>query len=29
GKATVLEKGLLVDIEVIPAPAEKLWTALF
>lgn len=29
GKAIVLEKGLLVDIEVIPSPAEKLWTSLF
>jgi len=29
GKAVVLEKGLLVDIEVIPAPAAQLWTALF
>lgn len=29
GKAVVLEKGLLVDIEVIPSPAEKLWTSLF
>lgn len=29
GKAVVLEKGLLVDIEVIPAPVAKLWTALF
>jgi microcompartment protein CcmL/EutN len=29
GKAIVLERGLLVDIEVIPAPAAKLWTALF
>jgi len=29
GKAIVVEKGLLVDIEVIPSPAEKLWTTLF
>lgn len=29
GKDIVLEKGLLVDIEVIPSPAEKLWTSLF
>ncbi|MBP2643119.1 MAG: PduT-like ethanolamine utilization protein [Firmicutes bacterium] len=29
GKAIALEKGLLVDIEVIPSPAEKLWTTLF
>lgn len=29
GKAIVLEKGLLVDIEVIPAPADKLWASLF
>ncbi|QDR82449.1 BMC domain-containing protein [Sporomusa termitida] len=29
GKAIVLEKGLLVDIEVIPAPSDKLWASLF
>ena len=29
GKAIALEKGLLVDIEVIPSPTDKLWTALF
>jgi microcompartment protein CcmL/EutN len=29
GKAIVIEKGLLVDIEVIPAPADKLWATLF
>lgn len=28
GKAIVIGKGLLVDIEVIPAPAEKLWASL-
>lgn len=29
GKAITLEKGLLVDIEVIPSPSERLWTSLF
>ncbi|SMC70471.1 BMC domain-containing protein [Sporomusa malonica] len=29
GKAIVVEKGLLVDVEVIPSPAKKLWTTLF
>ncbi|ABO51769.1 microcompartments protein [Desulforamulus reducens MI-1] len=29
GKALVLENGLLVDIEVIPSPADKLWTTLY
>lgn len=29
GKAIAIEKGLLVDIEVIPSPADKLWTSLF
>ncbi|HEY3369418.1 MAG TPA: BMC domain-containing protein [Prolixibacteraceae bacterium] len=29
GKTIVLEKGLLVDIEVIPSPADKLWASLF
>lgn len=29
GKAIALEKGLLVDCEVIPAPSPKLWTTLF
>lgn len=29
GKAIALERGLLVDVEVIANPAGKLWTALF
>lgn len=29
GKAIALDKGLLVETEVIPAPAERLWEALF
>lgn len=29
GKAVALEKGLLVNIEVIPSPAASLWTSLF
>lgn len=29
GKAIIFEKGLLVDIEVIPSPDDKLWTSLF
>ncbi|MFZ7101198.1 MAG: BMC domain-containing protein [Peptococcaceae bacterium] len=29
GKALVLQNGLLVDVEVIPAPAAKLWGAIF
>lgn len=29
GKAIVLEKGLLVDVEVIPSPSDKLWKSLF
>lgn len=28
GKKFIQEKGLLVDIEVIPSPAKKLWEAL-
>lgn len=28
GKAVVKEKGLLVDVEVIPAPSERLWASL-
>ncbi|MDO7787325.1 BMC domain-containing protein [Desulforamulus aquiferis] len=28
GKAIVLEKGLLVDTEVIPSPSDKLWATL-
>ncbi|MBP2629146.1 MAG: PduT-like ethanolamine utilization protein [Firmicutes bacterium] len=29
GKAIALKNGLLVDIEVIPAPSDKLWKSLF
>lgn len=29
GKAIIREKGLLVDMEVIPAPAAKLWATLY
>lgn len=29
GKAIALKQGLLVDIEVIPSPADKLWASLF
>lgn len=29
GKAIALDRGLLVETEVIPAPAERLWEALF
>ncbi|NLT94399.1 MAG: BMC domain-containing protein [Clostridia bacterium] len=28
GKALVLKNGLLVDVEVIPSPSEKLWPSL-
>ena len=28
GKALVRDSGLLVDIEVIPSPAERLWDSL-
>lgn len=28
GKALVLKNGLLVDVEVIPSPSEKLWASL-
>lgn len=28
GKATALEKGLLVDTEVIPSPSDRLWASL-
>lgn len=28
GTAVALEKGLLVDVEVIPSPSERLWTTL-
>jgi hypothetical protein len=29
GKAIALEKGLLVNTEVIPSPSDRLWTSLF
>ncbi|MEW6696612.1 MAG: BMC domain-containing protein [Bacillota bacterium] len=29
GTAIALKKGLLVDVEVIPSPSERLWTSLF
>lgn len=29
GKTIVAEKGLLVDLEVIPSPAQRLWSSLF
>lgn len=29
GKAIVVDKGLLVDVEVIPSPSDKLWKSLF
>ncbi|MDQ7095091.1 BMC domain-containing protein [Desulfosporosinus sp. PR] len=29
GKAVALEKGLLVDTEVIPSPSDRLWASLF
>ena len=29
GKNIALEKGLLVDVEVIPSPSDKLWASLF
>lgn len=29
GQAIAIDKGLLVDTEVIPAPSDKLWAALF
>lgn len=29
GKAIASEKGLLVDVEIIPSPSDRLWTALF
>ncbi|MBM7854166.1 microcompartment protein CcmL/EutN [Desulfohalotomaculum tongense] len=29
GAAIALEKGLLVDVEVIPSPSDKLWKSLF
>ncbi|AFM40583.1 carbon dioxide concentrating mechanism/carboxysome shell protein [Desulfosporosinus acidiphilus SJ4] len=29
GKAIALEKGLLVDTEVIPSPSKRLWSSLF
>lgn len=29
GKAIASERGLLVDVEVIPAPDKKMWTTLF
>lgn len=29
GKAIALDRGLLVETEVIPAPSERLWEALF
>jgi microcompartment protein CcmL/EutN len=29
GKAVALEKGLLVNTEVIPSPSSRLWTSLF
>ena len=29
GKAVILEKGLLVNVEVIPSPASGLWPSLF
>lgn len=29
GKVIAIEKGLLVDTEVIPSPSDRLWTALF
>jgi microcompartment protein CcmL/EutN len=29
GKAITMEKGLLVDVEVIPSPSDRLWTSLF
>ena len=29
GRHLVQERGLLVDIEVIPSPAAKLWDSLF
>lgn len=28
GKAVVLENGLLVDIEIIPSPSDRLWASL-
>ncbi|GAB6181261.1 BMC domain-containing protein [Desulfotomaculum defluvii] len=29
GKTLIIEKGLLVDVEVIPSPSDKLWPTLF
>jgi microcompartment protein CcmL/EutN len=29
GRAIAIEKGLLVDTEVIPSPSDRLWTSLF
>ncbi|AFM02449.1 MULTISPECIES: BMC domain-containing protein [Desulfitobacterium] len=29
GKAVAMEKGLLVDIEVIPSPSDRLWMSLY
>lgn len=29
GKAIAMEKGLLVDTEIIPAPSDRLWESLF
>ncbi|HHY28511.1 MAG TPA: BMC domain-containing protein, partial [Desulfitobacterium dehalogenans] len=29
GKAVAIEKGLLVDIEVIPSPSDRLWMSLY
>ena len=29
GKVMAMEKGLLVDVAIMPSPAKKLWQALF